>query len=162
MEEVKCGSCRSGDFAEKLLGNGLYAVTGKLKGQRYARLQYIGITENDYTKRWGKNHIVHDVTREQNLWLGTIAYGKKDRVALELAESMLIFFNDEADLLNEKKKAAPPKTACTLISMFYKKTTDVMYVRLPSVVRLLPEVLIWHHEPSVLRHAARLDYYNID
>lgn len=161
MEEIKCGSCSSGEFAKKLLGNGLYAVTGKLKGQHNARLQYIGITEKGYTTRWDAKHIVHDVTREQKLWLGNVAYRKSTREILELAETMLVFFNDEVDLLNQKKRVNPPDEDCTLISMFFKKTTDEMYLKLPSIVRMLPEVLIWHEDTKVLRHKGRLDYFDI-
>lgn len=162
LDEVKNGECKTGEFSKNLFGNGLYAVTGKTKGQHNLRLQYIGITEQNYAARWNTCHIIHQVSREQKLWLGSIAYKRTTRSALDLAESMLIFFNDEVDLLNQMKRASPPKEDCTLISMFFKKTTDEMYLKLPSIVRMLPEILIWHKDSNVLRHKSRLDYFDFN
>ena len=140
-------------------GNGLYAVTGKTKGQRLSRLQYIGITEQKYRARfYDKNHKVYSVSREQKIWLGKIAFGETDRKLLELAESMLIYFNDEVDILNEKKVFSPPKQSCALISAFFKKDTGEPYVRLPAIVRMLPEVLVWDKESSILRYKEKLNF----
>ncbi|WP_345335076.1 hypothetical protein [Ferrimonas pelagia] len=99
--------------------NGLYLATGKLKYEREATIQYCGITEGSYIGRLKNHHKVHEITKEQEFWIGEIAYpSNASRHFLEMAESMIIYFWQPE--LNERKKLSLPKPV-TLINKWYKK-----------------------------------------
>lgn len=162
-EDIDNSSCSSGEFPANLLDNGLYAITGKCKYQREARLQYIGITKQEFKRRLNSgDHKSHQVTREKKIWLGSIAYKRSiSRNILELAESMLIYFNDEkVKGLNEKKTVNPPKENCALISMFFKNISQEMYQNCPKIVRLIPEIIIWNKDDGIFMKQPRLSRRN--
>src|SRR4051812_45570627 len=87
---------------------GLYIFTGKLKGQRYDRIQYIGVTERHFHHRFYQHHKVNLITRNRKLWLGKVTHPPRlRREWLERAESMLIYMVDPE--LNSRKKVYPPR-----------------------------------------------------
>jgi hypothetical protein len=100
-------------------GNGLYLATGKLRYEREASIQYCGITEGSFIRRFKSHHKVHEINRDQEFWLGTVKYpGDPSRHFLETAESIIIYFWQPS--LNERKKVFAPKPI-TLINKWFKK-----------------------------------------
>ncbi len=121
-------------------GNGLYLVTGKLKYQKEACIQYCGITEGSFIKRFKSHHKIQKINREQNFWIGTVSYpNKASRHFLEIAESIIIYFWQPE--LNERKRTYPPKPT-TLINKWFKKD-GAPRRRQHTMCKHLDDVLSW-------------------
>ncbi|GKW01747.1 hypothetical protein ACS91J_13150 [Pectobacterium carotovorum] len=124
-------------------GNGLYLVTGKQPYEREATIQYCGITEGSYVRRFNSKHKAFDVTKEQEFWLGAVTYpDNASRHFLEIAESIIIYFWQPA--LNERKKAYPP-TPITLMNKWFKKD-GTPRMRQHSMCKDLSDVISWDGE----------------
>ncbi|MCG7517940.1 hypothetical protein [Vibrio sp. MMH1-50] len=125
---------------EPELENGLYLATGKLKYERESIIQYCGITEGSYATRFKSHHKIHDITREQEFWLGEVTYpDDASRYFMEMAESIIIYFWQPT--LNERKKLSLPKPI-TLVNQWYKKNDEPRY-RQHSLLKDLDDVLSW-------------------
>ena len=75
-------------------GDGIYLLTGRKKYQRRDHIQYCGITAGLFRNRLSqKHHVLPEITRNLNVWLGQIAYPSRfKRHHLELAEHCIIHF----------------------------------------------------------------------
>jgi hypothetical protein len=124
--------------------NGLYLATGKLKyKQRSATIQYCGITEGSFYRRFKNHHKIYAINRELKFWIGTITYpDDASRYFLEMAESMIIFFWEPE--LNERKKLTLP-TSITLINKWFKKDRSPRFRQHP-MCNNLTDVLSWDGE----------------
>lgn len=123
--------------------NGLYLATGKLKYGREATIQYCGITEGSFIRRFKSHHKVHEINREQEFWLGTVKYPENaSRDFLETAESIIIYFWQPS--LNEKKKIFPPKPI-TLVNNWFKKNGSPR-LRQHTMCKHLNDVISWDGE----------------
>lgn len=121
-------------------GNGLYLATGKLKYGREAEIQYCGITEGRFIRRFKYHHKVKEINREQCFWLGEIVYPTEaSRHFLEIAESIIIYFWQPA--LNERKKLYVPKPI-TLVSKWFKKDGSPRR-RQHTMCKYLDDVISW-------------------
>ncbi len=124
-------------------GNGLYLATGKLKHEREASIQYCGITEGSFIYRLKNHHKIHEITREQEFWIGTVEYpSEASRHFLEIAESIIIYFWQPT--LNERKRFHPPKPT-TIISKWFKKDGSPR-LRQHPLCKDLDDVLSWDGE----------------
>ena len=134
---------------EGFSGNGLYAWTGKVKRQRNnACLKYIGITSVTFWERFAaKDHKHWNINRDKYVWLGKVQNKKSTKVDLEAAEYLLISYC--APILNDQKTDTLPPFSCTVISKFFKKDKTA-YQRVPSIIRPIPDVVIWNHESEKL------------
>lgn len=123
--------------------NGLYLATGKLKYGREATIQYCGITEGSFIRRFKSHHKVHEINREQEFWLGKIKYPENaSRDFLEAAESIIIYFWQPS--LNEKKKIFPPQPI-TLVNNWFKKNGSPR-LRQHTMCKHLNDVISWDGE----------------
>lgn len=123
--------------------NGLYLATGKLKYEREATIQYCGITEGSFYRRLKNHHKVHEINREQEFWIGEVAYpSNASRYFLEMAESMIVYFWQPE--LNERKKLSLPKPI-TLLNKWYKGNCTARY-RQHTLCKDLADVLSWDGE----------------
>lgn len=130
-------ACESG------LGNGLYLLTGKRRYERNEQIQYCGITEGLYRNRFRQHHKAFEITREQKIWLGSVAYPvEHTRTHLETAESIIVYFWQPN--LNERKKFRPPRPTA-LISHWFKPDGSPRYNQM-SIYADLHDVLCWDGE----------------
>ncbi len=124
-------------------GNGLYLLAGKQKYQREGDIQYFGITERAFKKRFREHHKIQYITRDLQIWLGEIAYPNAfTRSHLETAESIIIYFIGTN--LNEHKKFRPPKPT-TIISHWFKKDGSPR-IRQKSLYKHFHDVISWDGE----------------
>ncbi|WP_279453606.1 hypothetical protein [Aeromonas veronii] len=49
------------------LGDGLYLATGKLKHKREETIQYCGITEGSFIRRFKSHHKLHNINRDKKI-----------------------------------------------------------------------------------------------
>lgn len=125
---------------KKELANGLYLVTGKLKYERSATIQYCGITEGAFFRRFRNHHKIHQIYKESEFWLGSIKYpSESSRHFLELAETLIIYFWQPE--LNTRKKLSTPNSI-TLISKWFK-TNYQPRLRQHTLCKDLDDVLSW-------------------
>jgi len=125
-------------------GNGLYLITGMAKRQRFDRIQYCGITERTFLKRFDdKNHKRLLVTKNREYWLAEVIYPKKvKKDILELAETTLIYFWQTP--LNERKKASVPNPT-TLINRWFRIDCKPRIYQ-QKIYKDLPDVISWDGE----------------
>ena len=125
------------------MGNGLYLAAGKQKYERENSIQYCGITEGSFARRFKDHHKIPQITREQEFWLGEVSVPEKaTRHYLEIAETLIIYFWQPA--LNERKKYTPPKPT-TVISYWLKKDGTPRRKQM-SIYKDLDDVLSWDGE----------------
>jgi len=125
------------------MGNGLYLATGKLPYQREAEIQYCGITTRSFYTRFKEHHKVHEITREQEFWLGDITYPIQiSKHYLEMAEALIIYFWQPK--LNDRGKLYQPKPL-TLMNKWLKKDGEPRY-RQHTLLKELEDVLSWDGE----------------
>ncbi|EKL5296831.1 hypothetical protein QPI28_004455 [Vibrio parahaemolyticus] len=125
------------------LENGLYLATGKLKYEREAMIQYCGITEGSYATRFKYHHKIHEITRDQEFWLGEVTYPEDaSRYFMEMAESIIVCFWQPT--LNDRKKLYLPKPT-TIINQWFKKNNEPRY-RQHSLCKDLDDVISWDGE----------------
>lgn len=119
---------------------GLYMFSGKLKGQKYDRIQYIGITQQQFHNRFKKHHKIDLVTRDRKCWLGRVVHPEElGRTGLERAESILIYVVDPK--LNTRKKVRPPRPTA-IISHWFTQDGDPRYKR-QGILKDFPDVISW-------------------
>ena len=144
-------------------GNGLYMFTGRRRCQRgNPTLQYIGITKQSYAVRFKAHHRLHEIPNECSIWLGQLdhldkASSESVGKAIELVESMLIYFCDQT-LLNERKIANPPKESCSVFSRYFNRQGE-RRLRQRRLFQPLPDVMVWERENNVLYYSYRLQQY---
>ncbi len=129
-----CGPFGSVDAARKAalsnhLGEVLYLATGKKPYQRSPIMQYVGISNNPTGRFTTQHHVLHDVTREFQMWIGLIASqrtaGRRSAshpvshsLAVDRAEWTLAYFLELP--LNERKRSKPPPEEVVLLSRWFK------------------------------------------
>lgn len=124
--------------------NGLYLITGFQKFKRNHVIQYCGITERNFRKRFNDlDHKKELVTRERKYWLGNIRSNttivRKD---LELVESLIVFFWQPE--LNVHKKRTPPSPT-VIINRWYNKEKNLRRKIMYEAQRL-HDVIFWDGE----------------
>jgi hypothetical protein len=120
--------------------NGLYLLTGKLRYQRLEEIHYCGITQGKYRNRLSHHHKAYEIKRDQEVWLGAIAYPETTtRRHLEIADQIIIYFWQPS--LNERKRYTPPRPT-TLISQWFHRDGQVR-IRKQRLLRDLYDVLSW-------------------
>ncbi|MHB1334078.1 MAG: hypothetical protein ACYCY1_15925 [Sulfuriferula sp.] len=125
---------------EKAFSNGLYLLAGKQKYERVSEIKYCGITKNTLKKRFNVHHKLKLISRDLNIWFGSIVYpNDHSRNHLEIAEKIIIYFWQPC--LNDRKRYSPPKPT-TLISQWFKKDGAPRINQL-SVYKELHDVLSW-------------------
>mgnify|MGYP001305610905 CR=1 FL=1 len=121
-------------------GYGLYLIAGMKKGQKYDRIQYCGITEREYCKRFYQHAKKEIVTRNREYWLSEVVYPSRiKRDALEIAEKIIIFFWEPP--LNDRKKIRPPEPT-TIINMWFKRDGRPR-INQKAIYADLPDVISW-------------------
>lgn len=124
-------------------GNGLYLASGKLKYERDANIQYCGITEGSYIKRFRNHQKVHEIVKQQKFWIGSISYpNETSRHYLEMAEWMIIYFWKPE--LNERKKMLLPNSI-SLINKWFKKDNSPRLIQ-HTMCKNLSDVISWDGE----------------
>jgi hypothetical protein len=119
---------------------GLYIFTGKQKYQRDDSIQYIGITESRYKKRFGRHHKLDLIYRDTRCWLGQVIHpAHLGRVGLERAESILVYFAQPE--LNERKIVQPPQPTAVISHWFNEKAAP-RYNR-QGIFSNFPDVISW-------------------
>ena len=143
---------------KSLLRYGLYAWTGKIKNQRGEQcLQYIGITSWSYKGRFGdKTHKHWSITKDKRVWLGKIDCNKREYID-EMNEAEHILVSCCQSPLNDTKYN-PPAFDCAVISRFFKKDMTP-YIRIGSIIREIPEVVIWDSTSEEFRYTEKLTIY---
>ena len=122
-------------------GNGLYLLAGKQKYQREDDIQYFGITEREFRKRFKEHHKIPYITRDLQIWLGKIVYPNMfDRSHLETAESIIIYFSGTD--LNVQGRFTLPKPT-TVISHWFKKDGLSPRVNQKSIYKYFHDVISW-------------------
>jgi hypothetical protein len=119
---------------------GLYICTGRQKYQRQDHIQYIGITERHFHRRFREHHKLRLVKHNPRYWLGKIKHpGRLGRVGLERAESMLIYVIDPK--LNQRKKVWLPRPTA-VISHWFNEHRVPRYNR-QGIFAGFPDVISW-------------------
>jgi hypothetical protein len=115
------------------IGEVVYLATGKCRGQKISRLQYIGIS-SDPRSRFNKNHHrLPEITRAFGIWVGEIvSHGVAGRpskrrpirhsIAVDRAEWTLAYFLELP--LNKRKRRKPPPQSIALFNRWYKPDFD--------------------------------------
>lgn len=131
------------EVCESDMRNGLYLLTGKRRYERNDQIQYCGITEGLYRNRFRQHHKAFEITREQKIWLGSVAYPiEHTRTHLEIAEAIIVYFWQPN--LNERKKFRPPRPTA-LISHWFKQDGSPRFNQM-SIYSDLHDVLCWDGE----------------
>lgn len=119
---------------------GLYVVTGYKRYQRNDQIQYVGITERNFSARLSRHHKIEEVTRDRRIWVGQIVYpNEASRTKLERAEGMLIYALKPA--LNERKKFTLPRPALVVSHWFNAK--DAPRFNRQGIFSNFPDVISW-------------------
>lgn len=100
--------------------HGLYLCLGKTAYQRRRSLQYIGLARLLGSRLTSQHHKLHDVSREQQIWLGEIATAepsgrrfKATPATLDYAEWLHARFL-RLPLNDKKTKSLPPRSVTVL------------------------------------------------
>jgi hypothetical protein len=116
--------------------DGLYMVIGKLKRQRSAYLQYIGIANDLRIRLNGNHHKIPEITKDAIIWLGEVVSprtpGRKIKVTdrmLDLAEWAHAYFLQLP--LNERKKKNPPDREIVVYNRWWQKDYETRYLKRP-------------------------------
>lgn len=121
--------------------SGIYLLAGKRKYQRESEIQYCGITENAFYRRFANHHTINEITREREIWLGELVYPEQwSREHLEAAEALIIYFWQPE--LNDKKKVNAPQKAITVISHWLKRDGRPR-MKQRAIYKDLDDVLSW-------------------
>lgn len=121
-------------------GNGLYLFTGKRPYEREASIQYCGITEGQYRRRFANHQALEEINRDLQIWLGEVAYPvEHTRTHLEIAEATIVYFWQPE--LNTQLKYRPPRPT-TVISHWFKRDGTPRYNQ-QSIYSELYDVLCW-------------------
>jgi hypothetical protein len=126
--------------------DGVYLLVGKRKYERDNQIQYCGITEDYFRNRINdKHHKLSQIKPDTlSIWLGEILYPDIfDRKLLELAEHCFVSF--WLPPLNDRKTIYYPSDSICFISQWTNREGQP-YLRRPSIVRDLPDVLWWDEE----------------
>ncbi len=123
---------------------GLYLITGFQKFKRTHAIQYCGITERNFKKRFNDvEHKKEFVTRERKYWLGKILSNTTVlRNDLELVEGLIIYFWQPE--LNVLKKSTPPNPT-VIINRWYDKDGNLRR-RIMYEAQRLHDVIFWDGE----------------
>lgn len=131
--------------SESNFGKGLYFFTGRKPYERTDQIQYFGITEGLYRRRFKNHSAIPQVTKNLRIWFGQVEYPKRfNRTHLELAEGCMVYFWGGDRIINRRKLIYPPEPVC-LISKWTKTNGDTRLNRL-AIYRDLPDVLWWDGE----------------
>ena len=122
---------------------GLYVITGYKRYERNDQIQYIGITERNFSSRLDRHHKINKVTRDRRIWVGQIVYPTEpSRTKLERAEGMLIYALQPD--LNERKKVTLPRPAVVVSHWFNAK--GVPRLNRQGIFSDFPDVISWDSE----------------
>lgn len=112
--------------------DGLYMCIGKKPYQRNSAMQYVGIGSPIHTRLHDGHHVLPEVTRSRQMWLGEIATaepsGKKikyTKATLDYAEWLHARFMQLP--LNDKKTKSLPPRSVTVLNRWWK--TDYVTMR---------------------------------
>lgn len=111
-------------------GYGLYLFTGKCKYQRVARVQYCGITEQLYLKRFQSHHIIDDIERDLQIWLGQIIVPRRPARSTLLHAEWAVIYTLQPPL-NTQCRWRPPE-AITILST-WRKSRHPLIADVPTV-----------------------------
>lgn len=114
--------------------DGLYMVIGKAKAQRLRRVQYMGIASYLHARLRGNHHVIPEVTRDTEIWLGEVASprtpGKKLKVTdrlLDLAEWAHVYLLK----LPMNKKKTPPDREIIVYNRWWQKDYETPFKKRP-------------------------------
>lgn len=117
-------------------GHGLYLCIGKRAYQRRRALQYVGIAKSLGSRLTEQHHKLHEVTRDQEIWLGEIATAEPSGRRLKATPATL----DYAEWLharflrlplNDKKTKSLPPRSVTVLNRWWTTTYDTPRGRRP-------------------------------
>jgi hypothetical protein len=125
-------------------GNGIYLITGKLRYEREACIQYCGITENAFHNRLNnRHHRRNEITRDREYWLSEIIYPISiNRNLLDISEKIIVYFWQPP--LNERKKISIPEPTTIINHWFNAKGEPRINQR--GIYRDLYDVISWDGE----------------
>ena len=133
----------------------IYLITGRLPYERTSSIKYVGITKRNPSKRLNdKDHQEKQKDiKEKQFWAGRFSvtrYNDLDSLSgrrrAEAVETLLIRYLTNmpgSKMINEKKRYQDPKKPIVIISRWKKKLIDDQRYNKPSILRNLPDTLMY-------------------
>jgi hypothetical protein len=130
----------------------IYLITGHVSHESN-RIKYVGITKRLPEKRFSdKDHQMKQI-KEKQYWAGrfsvssyNILENPRNRARAELVEHLIIRYLSslpKLKILNEKKTKTYPKKPIGIISRWQKRYTDDARFNKPSILQVLPDILLY-------------------
>ena len=145
----------------------IYLITGHVSRESNG-IKYVGITKRLPEKRFSDKDHQKKQIKEKQYWAGrfsVLSYNNLDnirnRARAELVEHLIIRYLSslpKLKILNEKKTKTYPKKSIGIISRWQKKYTDDARFNKPSILRMLPDVLLYSDKEFRSAPKMRIDF----
>lgn len=152
----------------------IYLITGKLAYERTSGIKYVGITKRAvYSRLDDKDHREKQEQINGNqYWAGCFSvasYNNLDtpqkRRRAESVETLLVRYLTNlpgAKMKNDKKRFQDPSKPIVIISRWQKKMTDAQRYYKPSILRNLPDTLMYVDKKFYAGDKLKLTLYTPD
>jgi hypothetical protein len=132
----------------------IYLITGRLNYERAKSIKYVGITKRLPEERLSdKDHqIKQNQIKEKQYWAGRFSVSSfnnldkaRNRARAELVERLIIkyLYDCHLKIVNIEKTQRYPSKSIGIISKWQKRYTDDARFNKPSILRALPDVLLY-------------------
>ena len=144
-----------------------YLLTGRL-GRESNGIKYVGITKRYPEERLSDKDDLkkQEMIREKQYWVGRFSistYNNLDkpsnRERAELIERLIIRYLYESNvrIINTNKTQSDPECSVGIISRWLKKDTNALRLNKPSVLQVLPDVLLYSDGKYMSAPKMRID-----
>ncbi len=146
----------------------IYLITGRINYDRVRNIKYVGITKRLPEDRLSdKDHLRKQCEiKEKQYWAGRFSVSSynnlensRNRARAELVEHLIIRYLSslpKLKIVNNKKTKKYPKKSIGIISRWQKSYTDDARFNKPSILRALPDVLLYSNNEfwsaPIIRH----------
>lgn len=152
----------------------IYLITGRLAYERTSGIKYVGITKRAvYSRLDDKDHREkQEQIKGKQYWAGRFSvasYNNLDtpqkRRRAESVEKLLVRYLTNlpgAKMINDKKRFQDPCNPIVVISRWQKKMTDDQRYNKPSILRKLPDTLMYVDNEFFAGDKLKLTLYTPD
>ena len=150
----------------------IYLITGRVAYERASDIKYVGITKRAvYSRLDDKDHRAkQEKIKDKQFWAGRFSIASYNnlntpskRNRAESVETLLVRYLTNlpgAKMINDKKRFQDPHKPIVVISRWQKKMTDGQRYNKPSVLRKLPDTLMYADKEFYAGDKMRLTLYS--
>lgn len=145
----------------------IYLITGHFSRESNG-IKYVGITKRLPEKRFSDKDHQKKQIKEKQYWTGrfsVLSYNNlekpRNRARAELVEHLIIRYLSslpKVKILNDKKTKEYPKKPIGIISRWQKRYNDDARLNKPSILRMLPDVLLYSDKGFRSAPKMRIDF----